>query len=114
MKTSRSFAALSGVALYVGLAAVTLAVTRRTGSQAVEEERHLEERRRQREALELHDTVVQGIAAGIWMLDAGCKEGALEALTTTMGVAQHLVSELLGPEEIVPGSLVVLANSSAV
>lgn len=113
MKASRSFAALSGVAIYFGVAAAVVAVTRRARGQAIEDERHAEELRRHAEALKLHDSVVQGIAACIWMLDADCKEGALEALTTTMGVAQHLVSELLGPEEIVPGSLVVPVDVSA-
>ena len=69
-------------------------------------ERHpQEEQCRHEEALKLHDTVVQGIAASIWMLDAGCNESALEALTSTLHIAQHLVSELLGPEAVVPGSL---------
>jgi len=65
-----------------------------------------EQRRRHEEALKLHDTVVQGIAAGIWMLDADCKAGALDVLSTTLEVAQHLVSRLLGPDQVVPGSLV--------
>lgn len=68
-------------------------------------ERLEEERWRHREALELHDTVVQGIAAGIWMLDVGRSEQALDALTSTMGVAQQLVSDLLGPWPIEPGEL---------
>src|SRR6476646_4399963 len=103
----------AGAAVCAGAFGLSLAVARRAGSHLLERERLDEERRRHDEALKLHDSVVQGIAAGIWMLDAGRSEGAVDALTTTMGVAQHLVSELLGPEQIVPGSLVVLANPSA-
>jgi hypothetical protein len=64
-----------------------------------------EERWRHKEALELHDSVVQGIAASIWMLDAGRTEQAIEALTSTMSVAQRLVSDLLGPWPVEPGDL---------
>lgn len=87
---------------------------RRARREALEKERLEEERRRHQEALTLHDSVVQGLAAAIWMLDIGSSEGALAALTSTMGVAQHLVSGLLGPEQVVPGSLVAseLAGAS--
>ena len=90
-----------------------IADQRRARRQALEQEHFDEERRRHREALTLHDSVVQGIAAGIWMLDVGKNEGALEALTSTMRVAQHLVAELLGPERAVPGSLVTPNGHSA-
>ena len=81
--------------------------------QAILQERLEEEHRRHEEALQLHDTVVQGIAAGIWMLDVGSNDGALEALTSTMGVAQHLVSELLGADRVMPGALVTSGGKSA-
>lgn len=79
---------------------------RRARREALERERLEEEHRRHQEALKLHDSVVQGIAAGIWMLDVGSNKEALRALTSTMGLAQHLVSELLGAENAVPGTLV--------
>lgn len=82
-----------------------MADQRRARREALDHERLEEERRRHREALELHDSVVQGIAAGIWMLDVGSNERALDALTSTMGVAQHLVSELLGGAPVEPGAL---------
>src|SRR4029079_11143000 len=78
---------------------------RRARREELARERLEEDQRRHREALELHDTVVQGIAAGIWMLDIGRNEQALEALTSTMAVAQQLVSEFMGPLPIERGGL---------
>jgi glucose-6-phosphate-specific signal transduction histidine kinase len=78
---------------------------RRARREELARERLEEEQWRRHEALALHDSVVQGIAAGIWMLDVGRNEQALEALTSTMTVAQQLVSDFLGPWPIEPGEL---------
>ncbi len=50
----------------------------------------------QREAAEVNDSVVQGIAAARWMLDSGQVERAIEVLDETALGAQELVSRVLG------------------
>jgi hypothetical protein len=50
---------------------------------------------RQREAAEINDAIVQGLAVAKWALESGATERSLEVLTTTMATAQQLVSDLL-------------------
>jgi len=78
---------------------------RRARREELARERLEEDQWRHRQALELHDSVVQGIAAAIWMLDIGHSAQALEAMTSTMDVAQSLVSGLLGPLPVRSGDL---------
>lgn len=61
-----------------------------------EERRRLAEAaERHREAAELNDGVVQGLAAAKWALEAGRGERSLEILDQTLEKAQQLVSDLL-------------------
>ena len=55
---------------------------------------------RTREAVELNDSVVQGLAAAKWALEAGRHERGLEIVTETMEQAQSMVSQLLRDAEI--------------
>lgn len=48
-----------------------------------------------REAVELNDTVVQGLAAAKWALEAGRSDRGLEIVTETLEVSQRMVSQLL-------------------
>jgi hypothetical protein len=50
----------------------------------------------QREAAEVNDSVVQGIAAARWLLDSGQIDRASEVLDETALNAQELVSRVLG------------------
>lgn len=70
---------------------------------AVDRLRRLEEERRRleavaqrhRDAVEFNDSVVQGLSAAKWALEAGRDDRGLEIVTQTLDVAQELVSDLL-------------------
>jgi hypothetical protein len=49
----------------------------------------------QREAAEINDTIVQGLAASKWRFESGDIDHGLETLTDTMTTAQALVGKLL-------------------
>ena len=53
-------------------------------------------RERQRQALEIHDNVVQGVATAKMALELGDTQRAAAALDTTLGRAKGIISELLG------------------
>ena len=59
----------------------------------------------QRESVEINDSVVQGIAAAKWLLEAGEVQRAIGALDDTAALAQDLVSRVLGAESVVPENL---------
>ncbi|TCC16068.1 hypothetical protein [Kribbella sindirgiensis] len=48
-----------------------------------------------REAIEINDSLVQGMAAARWALEAGRTEDGLKILEETIGQAQDLVSDLI-------------------
>jgi signal transduction histidine kinase len=50
---------------------------------------------RHRDAVEFQDSVVQGLSAAKWALEAGRTEGGTEIVAKTLDDAQQLVSELL-------------------
>lgn len=54
---------------------------------------------RAREAVELNDTVVQGLAAARWALEAGRSERGLQIVTETLEHSQRMVSQLLRDAE---------------
>lgn len=61
-----------------------------------EERRRLEAvAQRHRDAVEFNDSVVQGLSAAKWALEAGRDDRGLEIVTQTLDAAQELVSELL-------------------
>lgn len=53
---------------------------------------------RQRQALEINDNVVQGLAVAKYALDAGDSARARETLDATLAKARTLIGELLGEE----------------
>lgn len=59
----------------------------------------------QREAAEVNDSVVQGLAVAKWLLESDEVERGLAAVTETMVTAQALVSQMLGPNSPLPGDL---------
>ena len=50
---------------------------------------------RHREAIEINDGLVQGVAAAKWLLEAGRDSAALDALNETMSTGERLVSKLI-------------------
>lgn len=50
---------------------------------------------RHRQAVEINDTLVQGMAAAKWAMEAGRHDRALEALDETLETGQRLVSDLM-------------------
>lgn len=65
---------------------------------------------RRRQALEINDTVVQGLATAMYSLEAGATKGALEAISHTLGAARVMMADLLTPpvgrQALEPGDLI--------
>ena len=58
---------------------------------------------REREALDIHDNIVQGLAEAQLAFDLGRPEQAREAVERTLAQARRIVTELMGEPE--PGDL---------
>jgi len=58
---------------------------------------------RHREAIEINDSLIQGMAAAKWSLEAGKVQGGLATLDHTIALGQRLVSELLRDAAAVGG-----------
>jgi signal transduction histidine kinase len=58
---------------------------------------------RHRDAVEINDSVVQGLAAAKWALEADRTDRGLEILTRTLEDAERLVSDLLRDADMGPG-----------
>jgi hypothetical protein len=56
-----------------------------------------------RQAVEINDSIVQGLSAAKWSLEAGRSDRALKTVTETLDSAQALVSQLLREAELAPG-----------
>lgn len=57
-----------------------------------------------RQAVEINDSIVQGLTAAKWALEAGKAERGLETVTDTLDSAQAMVSQLLREAELAPGA----------
>lgn len=57
---------------------------------------------RHRDAVEINDTIVQGMTSAKWMLELGQPEEGLRRLSETIGVSQRLVSDLLREADLSP------------
>lgn len=57
-----------------------------------------------RQAVEINDSIVQGLSAAKWSLEAGKTDRALETVTDTLDSAQAMVSQLLRDAELSPGA----------
>ncbi|MHB8584793.1 MAG: hypothetical protein ACYDDF_03010 [Thermoplasmatota archaeon] len=62
-------------------------------------------RDRQRHALEIHDSVVQGLVRAKMALDMDQTAESDAALEETLGKARGIITDLLGRDEIKPGAL---------
>lgn len=74
--------------------------------------------RRHRDAIEINDTIVQGMAAAKWSLEAGNVEGGLATLSETLRLSRQLVSELLRnsgtePSGVAPSDVLLSAPRHA-
>ena len=56
----------------------------------------------QRETAEINDSVIQGLAATKWLLEAGDLERAISTLEATTATAQALVTRVLGSDSVLP------------
>lgn len=59
---------------------------------------------RQRDAVEINDTIVQGMSAAKWSLEAGNIDRGLETLSDTLRLAHELVSDLLRSADMGPSA----------
>jgi hypothetical protein len=85
---------LLGVLL--GHATDQIDVGQRRSMAALEERRSLAERaRRQAEALEISDSILQHLAVAKWMIEAGNLDAAIAILTSTMVTGERMVADLL-------------------
>ena len=50
---------------------------------------------RERQAVEIHDNVVQGLVVALYSLEAGDSESAKDSINTTLMSAKHIVDGLL-------------------
>lgn len=57
---------------------------------------------REREAVEINDTLVQGMAAAKWSIEAGRHDSGLATLTETIELGHQLVSDLLRGADMGP------------
>lgn len=62
-------------------------------------------RERERQALDIHDNVVQGLAEAQLAFDLGRNDQAREAVERTLAVARRMVTDLLGEPALEPGDL---------
>ena len=62
-------------------------------------------RDRQRRALEIHDNVVQGLARAKLALDMNMHGEGDQAIDETLQKARHIITDLLGKDDVKPGSL---------
>lgn len=66
-----------------------------------------EARRRRQQALELNDSIVQGLAVGLYALELGEHDRARDAIDNTLEAAKGVIARLLAEdEEMQPGDLV--------
>ena len=56
-----------------------------------------------RQAVEINDSIVQGLAAAKWALEAGNTDSALRIISGTLAHAETLVSQLLRDAGLAPG-----------
>lgn len=94
-----SWASVAGLLLFgylLGEAVDNLEASERRVREAEAASRRAEQvARRHHEAIEINDTLVQGVAAAKWALEAGNVDFALQVLQEAVTEGQRLVSELL-------------------
>ena len=75
--------------------------------EAERRERHQQSSEARRLALEINDSIVQGLVLAQMTLALGCgREQGLEIVSRTLATARRLASDLLGEGPVEPGDLV--------
>jgi signal transduction histidine kinase len=69
---------------------------------AGERRRHAVAEQRHRQAVEINDTLIQGMAAAKWAFEGGRTQAGLGTLTATIELGHQLVSELIREAEMGP------------
>lgn len=90
-----------GVTLLGLVIAIGIDVRRAGSWRAMVHRRSEIESLRQRQALDIHDNVVQGLALAKLSFELGEDEAGLDAMERTLDAARSFVTELLGDPEIV-------------
>lgn len=88
--------------LLLGRATDQIEIGRRNSEAAWEERRRIEETaRRQSEALEISDSILQHLAAAKWMVEQGRDEEAIDVLSATLEAGQRMVADILPVQHVV-------------
>jgi hypothetical protein len=104
-RSGRGFATTDCERLTVIVVGRDIAEHEQAVAQPRERERNSAEARRL--ALEINDTIVQGLVLVQTTLALGCgREQALEIVSATLATARRLASDLLGERPVEPGDLV--------
>jgi hypothetical protein len=59
----------------------------------------------QRDAAEINDSLIQGMAVTKWLFESGQASAGIELLEETMVTGQQLVGRMLGSDSVLPGDL---------
>ena len=87
--------------LLLGRATDQIEISRRNSEAAWEERRRIQETaRRQSEALEISDSILQHLAAAKWMVEQGRDEEAIDVLSATLETGQRMVADILPPQHV--------------
>ena len=99
--------------LLLGRATDQIAASQRMAVAAREERRAIQETsRRQAEALEISDSILQHLAAAKWMVEQGKDEDAIAVLSSTLEKGQRMVAEMLPPQHTNTDTPAGMANAS--
>jgi len=99
--------------LLLGRATDQIAASQRMAVAAREERRAVQETsRRQAEALEISDSILQHLAVAKWMVEQGKDEDAIAILSSTLEKGQRMVAEMLPPQHMDTNTPAEMSNAS--
>ena len=99
--------------LLLGRATDQIAASQRMAVAAREERRAVQETsRRQAEALEISDSILQHLAVAKWMVEQGKDEDAIAILSSTLEKGQRMVAEMLPPQHVDTNTPAEMSNAS--
>lgn len=88
--------------LLLGRATEQIEISQRSSEAAREERRRIQETaRRQSEALEISDSILQHLAAAKWMVEQGRDEEAVDVLSATLEAGQRMVADILPAQHVI-------------
>jgi hypothetical protein len=99
--------------LLLGRATDQIAAGQQMAVAAREERLAIQETsRRQAEALEISDSILQYLAAAKWMVEQGKGEDAIAVLSSTLEKGQRMIAEMLPPQHMNANTPTEMANAS--